>query len=302
MVAYGDVRKWDAELLHELVGLLNKRCTELVGLSNEVSDAGKTSRWHGEAADAANNNLNSVRGGLEDLVSEVAAMRTAMGQAADSVTGLLHGVAEAEHLAGRYYLRIDDDGSLHDTADFTFPSEEQQNTWEHDRDRVKAELVDRVKEIIRRAEDVDSDLSAVMSRCLEAGGIGNPTHDSLTEAARAGGDAGHLSMLEPPPGGTVTANAAWFSTLGEGGKNWILANRPDLIGNLDGVPAHYRHLANVARVPGERARVQAERDAKAAELKDWDDHPRRRSVSPEAEQEYWDLVADLRPLTPSSTR
>jgi hypothetical protein len=33
------------------------------------------------------------------------------------------------------------------------------------------------------------------------------------------------------------------------------------------VPAHYRDLANRARIPGERTRLQAERDAKAAEVK-----------------------------------
>lgn len=273
MVSYGDVRKWHAEPLHQSVGQLNTLCTTLVGLSDEMSDAGKTTRWHGKAATGSATALQDIRTGVEDLISEVAAMRTAMGDAADSVSGLMHGVAEAESLASRYYLHIEDNGTLRDQAAFTFPSEEARAAWEGDRQRLKAELTERVKEIIRRADDLDNDLNSVVSRCLGLGGVGNRGYDSLTEAARAGGEAGHLSMLEPPRGGTAAANAAWWSTLGEGGKAWLLANRPDLIGNLDGVPAHYRDLANRARIPGERARLQAERDAKAAEVREFENNP-----------------------------
>lgn len=264
MVSYGDVRRWRDQPLHESVGSLNTLCTTLVGLSDESSDAGKTYRWHGEAASAAATNLRNLHVGLEDLVSEVAAMRTAMGQAADTVTGLRHGIAEAESLASRYYLGIEDDGSLRDTASFSFPSERDKAAWEADRERIKAELADRVKEIIRRADDLDNDLSTVVSTCLERGGVGDNVA-GLTEAARAGGDAGGLSMLEPPQGGTVAANAAWWSTLGEGGKAWVLANHPEWIGNLDGVPAHYRDLANRARIPLERAGLEAEREAYLAD-------------------------------------
>lgn len=267
MASYGDVRVWNPEWLHDTVGRLNRRCTDLVGLSDEVADASRTNRWHGDAAVAAAQNLRHIRAGLADLISEVAAMRTAMGEAADDVSALLHGVAEAESLAGRYFLRIDDDGALIDTSRLSFSSDEQHQAWEHDRDRIKAELADRIKEILRRAEDIDNDLNTVAARCLNAGGVGERRDGSFTEAARAGGDAGHLSMLEAPPGGTATANAGWFATLTDTEKNWIIANHPEMIGNLDGVPAHYRDLANRARIPIERTRLQADLDDKIAELR-----------------------------------
>nr|WP_198152057.1 alpha/beta hydrolase [Kibdelosporangium sp. MJ126-NF4] len=263
----------------------------MVGLSDELGDTANTGRWHGQAAAAATENLSGIRDGLEDLVSEIAAMRTAMGQVADSVTGLRHGIADAEALASRYYLRIEDNGALTGTTEFGFSSEDERKQWEQDRERVKAELAERVKEIIRRAEDIDNDLSTVMSKCLDPGGTGNRNQDSLTEAARAGADAGTLSMLEPPVGGTAASNAAWWATLGEGGKQWILASHPEWIGNLDGVPAHYRDLANRARIPGERARLRAERDAKAAELRAYEDTPPM-SVDP-ADQRLGRLRTEL---------
>jgi hypothetical protein len=293
VIAYGDVRQWNAEWLHETVELLNRRCTDLVGLNDEVSGAGRTNRWHGEAALAARDNLTSVGGGLAELISEVSAMRVAMGEAADAVTGLLHGIAEAEEIARRHGFALAEDGTVRDLGGVCVADPTEQAGLDRDRERVQAELADRVRQILRRAEDIDHDLSSVVARCLQVGGVGDDRDDSLTEAARAGGDAGHLSMIEPPPGGTAAANAAWFATLGEGEKNWVLANRPNLIGNLDGVPAHYRHLANVARIPAERAQLQAERDAKVAELGEWDSNPRRRSSGPDAEQKYADLVDDL---------
>lgn len=266
MVSYGDVRRWQAEPLHESVGALNALCNTLIGLSDEAA-VDKTNRWHGEAASAAANSLWGIRVGLEDLVSEVAAMRTAMAEAADSVSGLEHGVADAESLAGRYCFRIEDNGILTDTAGGVAASEPEEVAWQREREPIRVELADRVKEIIRRAEDLDDDLFAVVSRCLERGGVGNRGQDNLTEAARAGGDAGHLSMLEPPQGGTAAANAAWWSTVGDGGKAWLLANHPEWVGNLDGVPAADRDKANRMRIPLERARLQAEREAYLADPK-----------------------------------
>lgn len=291
MVSYGDVRRWEAEPLHQSVSCLNTMCTALIGFTDEVGDAGRTSRWHGEAAHGAGDTLRGIRTGMEDLISEVATMRTALAEAADSVSGLMHGVAEAESLASRYYLRIGDNGELHDTVRFSFPSEQERAIWEGERNRIKAELAERVKEIVRRAEDLDDDLNAVVTRCLERGGVGAQDYAGFGEAGGVGGDAGHLSILEPPQGGTAAANAAWWSTLGEGGKQWVLAHHPEWIGNLDGVPAHYRDLANRARIPDERARLQAERDAKADELRRYEDQPSM-SVDP-ADQTYERLRAEL---------
>lgn len=78
LISYGDVRKWDAECLHEIVDRLNQRCIGLV---------------------------------------------------ADTVAGLRHGITEAETLAGKYYLRIEDNGALTDTAGCGFPSEAARQAW-----------------------------------------------------------------------------------------------------------------------------------------------------------------------------
>lgn len=57
-----------------------------------------------------------------------------------------------------------------------------------------------------------------------------------------------------------------------------LENHPEWIGNLDGVPAHYRDQANRARIPSERARLQAERDKVAAQLQEMKNRHNRADV------------------------
>lgn len=252
MVAFGDVRHWRADPLHEAVGDLNRWCTALLALPDELDAAATTPSWTGEAAVAAARRLGPLRDGLEDAVAETSALRQALGETADAVTGLAHALAEIDYLATTHHFHIAHDGAVHDNGAPT-PTEEAAR----ERERLKVELTDRVEQLLHRANDIDTDLSHVLTRILGDQVNAGPV-DGLTAASSAGAAAGHLSMIEPPPRGTPTDNAGWYASLGPGEKAWLLAHRPDLIGNMDGVPAADRDKANRARIPLERARLEAE--------------------------------------------
>lgn len=256
MVNFGEIRTWDAESLHTAAGELNGRCTALLGLADELDGAGMTPRWAGETAAAAAQRLALLREGIEDDVAEVSALRQAMGETADAVSGLAHAISEIDYLAEAHQFRIFDDNTVWDNGG---PDPARGEEGRRDRAQMKAELVDRVEQVLRRAEDIDADLCHVLNKILD-GQVNAAGDGGMTAAASAGADAGHLSMIEPPRGGTPADNAGWYASLGAGEKAWILANRPDLIGNLDGVPPADRDKANRARIPGERARFEAERD------------------------------------------
>ncbi|WP_172803291.1 alpha/beta hydrolase [Alloactinosynnema sp. L-07] len=215
-----------------------------------------TPRWAGETSAAAAQRLALLREGIEDDVAEVSALRQAMGETADAVSGLAHAVSEIDYLAEAHQFRIFDDNTVWDNGG---PDPARGEEGRRDRAQMKAELTDRVEQVVRRAEDIDSDLCHVLNKILD-GQVNAAGDGGLTAAASAGADAGHLSMIEPPRGGTPADNAGWYASLGPGEKAWILTNRPDLIGNLDGVPPADRDKANRARIPGERARFEAERD------------------------------------------
>jgi hypothetical protein len=201
MVSYGDVRNWQAEPLQPIgSGQLNTLCTTLVGFSDEVGDAGKTSRWHGDAATGATN------ASARDPHRHGGPDQRGRGHAHRDGRGCRHGQwAHARRDRGPKPLRTGTTCASRTTATcttlagFSFPSDQERAVWEGERNRIKAELADRVKEIIRRADDLDNDLKTAASRCLERGGVGNLGYDGLTEAALAGGDALHLSLLGTTP-------------------------------------------------------------------------------------------------------
>ncbi|MDQ3402211.1 MAG: alpha/beta hydrolase [Actinomycetota bacterium] len=250
---------WDPEPLHVASGELNGRANLMLGLADEMDSIAATPSWIGDTAVSTARRLRLLRDGFEDDLAEISAMRQAMGETGDAVSGLLHAVAEIDYLAQAHTFRVADDGGVHDNGPRNEPTDENQRAeLARERERMKAELIDRVEQVLRRANDIDDDLSRVLRNILDGQVTGGPG-DSLTSAASAGAGAGHLSMIEPPRGGTPADNAGWYASLGAGEKAWILANRPDLIGNLDGVPAADRDKANRARIPIERERLEQER-------------------------------------------
>lgn len=136
-----------------------------------------------------------------------------------------------------------------------------------ERERIQAELADRVDQILRRATDIDNDLADVLSK-VSNDEIGDDGATTLAAAASAGAAQGGLSVLEPPKGGSPGDNAGWWDTLSKAERKAIIANHPEWIGNRDGIPFTARDEANRARLDTERARLEAEARQLRADLDD----------------------------------
>ncbi|MER5264979.1 alpha/beta hydrolase [Actinosynnema sp. NPDC002837] len=68
----------------------------------------------------------------------------------------------------------------------------------------------------------------------------------------------------PPPGATPQEVHTWWLSLGQGEREDVVRNNPDLVRNLDGIPAEVRDQANRAVLDREIAALRAERDRLAA--------------------------------------
>jgi hypothetical protein len=123
---------------------------------------------------------------------------------------------------------------------------------------VRAEVADRVEQVLRRAADLATDLAALMAQAAAGQVDDGPRTTSLAGASLAGHLGGGLSALGPPPGGTAADNAGWWASLSAAERFTLVVSRPELIGNLDGIPAQARDAANRVRLPEERAALQAE--------------------------------------------
>src|ERR1043165_2158402 len=113
-LSYDDVRTWDAEALDTAATGLRGRRDELVGLQDELDNAGKLPEWHGTAGEAARQALGTTRNEAELLVAELAAVERALQNASDDVLALKSRVANNDALAETYQFHIAADGAIVD--------------------------------------------------------------------------------------------------------------------------------------------------------------------------------------------
>lgn len=268
MVSYGDVRKWRPGPLDGAEKRLKALSDKLLGLSDEFADMGTPGGWSGEAAEAAGQKRTRVADRMETIVAGVSAARAGLQDASDAIVGLNHGVQEADGLAKANGFDIGDDGGVKDVDPPQDVPEDQADDVRRERERIKAELVDRVEQILRRAADIDNDLSDVLGKVAN-GEIDTSGATDLASAAATGDAAGQLSMLEPPSGkGTPGDNAGWWDSLSPAEQKAVIKNHPEWIGNRDGVPFTARDEANRARLEIEKAKLQDEARRLQADLDD----------------------------------
>lgn len=157
MISFGHVRQWRATPLDEVVGELNKRSEELMGMSDELASSAAPSGWSGPAADAAEHALEKLSDQMEELVAEIAAARRAAADTSDTVTVLEHLVKEADGLAHEKGLIITDQGQV-------VPRAGGSGDGFFDWMSTAVEITDRVDTILRRANDVEEFLSGVFDK------------------------------------------------------------------------------------------------------------------------------------------
>ncbi|GGS26025.1 hypothetical protein [Actinokineospora fastidiosa] len=168
MAVYGQIRDWRPEPLDDAEQVLRTRGDLLAGLADDLATAARPERWTGAAADAAAELRHRLTDDLDVVVIAVQAVRRALMAAADEVIGLRHVVGEAEELARRHRFTIDEAGAVADLPPFA---------PDPGRARVRAELEDRVRLILRRADEIDTALADVLVKVVrgEAAAVAAPT-------------------------------------------------------------------------------------------------------------------------------
>lgn len=209
MVNFGHVRRWRAEPLDTAEQGLKTGSDRLVGLADELGAAATPAGWVGAGADAAASERDRLAEAMEHVVAGVNAARTALMAASDQITGLGHLVAEADALAAAHGFTIDNSGEVHDGGLPPGVPADQVPAVHQDRAQVRAELADRVRQIVARAEELDTTLAAVLDKVAH-GQITDGGAASLAEAAAAGAAQGSLHerllaqyRVAPDPDGMV---------------------------------------------------------------------------------------------------
>ncbi|GAA3546199.1 alpha/beta hydrolase [Amycolatopsis ultiminotia] len=252
MVSLADVRAWNPGALDEICTLLQARTQILVHEGDDYGKVLPVEGWSGPAADNAAEQHRALMRQLDTVAAGAAAAGKAIGQAADAITGVQHALTNAEELARKYGFHIADAGGISDTFAGKQPPADMHP---EDRERTHTQLVDEVAQILRTANDIDTDLASVLDRAA-SGQFGTGNESTVAAAAADGVKDPGLTLPEPPPNATPSQNAAWWATLSAAGRNILLRDHPDWLGNRDGLPGDVRSKANIARIPGERADLQ----------------------------------------------
>ena len=242
-LTWGDVKRWSPATLDTAETNLRAARRSMLDLADELETMGLPRRWTGDASVTARSRLRAVSQDLKDLVAEVSAAYTAVCDAADGVRGVELAVDAVSEFARLHSLTVSDSGWVTDAG----PAIDTGNAHDDELARGErqgwvTECVDRIEQALRKAEDVDADLSAVLEK-IELDRI-RVTTGGLATASRIGAVEGDLSLLQPPPGSTPSQSAAWWATLSPDERAEVIAEHPEWVGNRDGVDATSRDEAN----------------------------------------------------------
>lgn len=263
MITWADVCRWHPAPLQEAVGAINDEYNKLVPASEDLRKLATPHGWTGDAASAAANTVNMLVDRLEAWAAEIQAGRQAATAVGDAITGVKNGVIEVEDLAAAQHFTIGDNGDVIDNGPPPGVPADQQEAVAAERRVVTAELRDRVRQVLRSAEDVDDDFCSVLDRILSHQVIDSTGNDnastSLSAAGALGLAAGGLTIPPPPPeGATAAQNAAYWATLSDQQRRQLAMDHPALVGPRDGFTATHRDIANRILVKQERTRLQGE--------------------------------------------
>ncbi|WP_246076488.1 alpha/beta hydrolase [Amycolatopsis cihanbeyliensis] len=273
---------------------MNEAYNKIIACGDDLRDINTPDGWSGDAAGAAANAANGIIDGLEEYSAEIAAMRRGMAATGDAITGIQHGVTEAESLAATHHFRIGDEGAIIDEGPPPDIPDGQREAVAAERRTVAAELRERVTQVLKSAGDLDNDFCAVLDRILADNTIDATANDnqqtSLAAAGNAGAVHGGLSIPPPPPAGATAAqNAAYWATLSEGQRTQLAMDLPELVGPRDGFSAKQRDIANRRLMERERTELQNERNR----LLDGIDAAERGTIDPTDTPRLKEKLGDL---------
>lgn len=271
------LRNWEPEQLPRAGADLHETGVMLGRLAGDVGVAVGEMTWRSPAADAARAAADDLCLALRSLRESFAMQSEAVHRAGAALTAAQDLLRRAARLADDHGLHLFEDGSVSSpppvlTAADLSPEQavrlaDRRDAAEQARDRAAA----MAREALACAAEADRDAAAALGAADRIGallarvapGAGGILASTFSLTAYAAAErAGLLDRVDgrevPARGSDPRQVNAWWESLPPGVRQALLDSSPELLGNLDGLPASVRHLANVARLRAERAALEAQ--------------------------------------------
>ncbi|MET4166269.1 MULTISPECIES: alpha/beta hydrolase [Gordonia] len=252
---------WDTGALDTMADSLGKRVTTVSEVDEALRTVSRLPGWYGEGADSARQLYTLTADDLRDEAAVLGAARQLAVETSSAVNHLKGRLAGLRAQAAGARMTIHNDGSV--TA---------APTPEHDddeaREGLRKSLETAAKALITQASDIDGDAAKVFD-AIRDGTISAHGAASVDEAIKAGADQGGLTALEPPKDKTPHEVKAYWDALSPEQQQELLHDRPELLGNVDGIPSAVRHEANMAQLGPVLKQLEDRRDQLKKQIKLW---------------------------------
>ncbi|SIA61368.1 alpha/beta hydrolase [Mycobacteroides abscessus subsp. abscessus] len=224
-ITWANILEWETGPLDEIAQELLEASQGLRDAYEKGEDALKAVQSEGDAVTAMRATTISNLASLERALTNVNGALMAIEGARDGVGEVIGHAESTLASAAENQCTIDADGTVH-TID--------PDTQNKDILLAKISLSDMVKEILKYADQVDTDLYHALA---------DINNDRYTDGDGANNKVVGVPDL-PQPNWSPSQNAAWWKSLTYEQQQFLTDRRPDDIRHLDGLPAVVRDKAN----------------------------------------------------------
>jgi len=277
-ITWADILTWTTGPLESAATDLVATSKALVSAASDGQDATNGIQSQGSAVTAIRSAASKNMTALARLATNVNSAMMAIEGAYDGVATVMANIQNVQAYAAENHCTINADGTV------------SSNAYNEDEGTKKraliaaADLETTIKQIIKDADQVDTDLYHAMS---------DINNDHATDGDKAKDNKVIGVPDHPNKNWTPSQNAAWWNSLTGKQQQHLIDHCPDEIRHLDGLPAAARDQANRNALKGY---VDANGKEHAGALKDARDDLKKaqdKSASEEEIEQLKEKVADL---------
>ena len=228
-ITWADILTWTTGPLESAATDLVATSRALVSAANDGQDATNGIQSQGSAVTAIRTAASTNMTALARLATNVNSAMMAIEGARDRVATLMANIQNAQAYAAENHCTINADGTVSSNAYNESDSVKTQAML------AAAELETTIKQIIKDADQIDTDLYHAMS---------DINNDRATDGDKAGDNKVIGVPDHPNKNWTPSQNAAWWNSLTGKQQQHLIDHCPDEIRHLDGLPATARDQAN----------------------------------------------------------
>ena len=257
MMSLAQVRRWDPAAVETAFTQLGTAREQLLNLDFDLTQARPPDTWLGKTADIARVEHERLAEQLRRNVAAIAALRPTLADTTDAITALHRDLDLIDTDAAHTGFSVTPTGTITDTT-HTAVAPDQLDTYRQQRATGQTAIVSRLESVLHRADEIDTTLADLLHRAATGQIDDGATTTTLAGADTVGAAAAQLHISPPPPVTIPAVATAWWNGMTPAEHDRVLAEHPDWVGNLDGIPATTRDQANRARLPGEITRLDTE--------------------------------------------